>query len=117
MTMMGGVEVKGHNIYHRRGDTGYLDVSLFLGDERYDLRDGDSGLFTVKKKKDSSDAVYQKVMTEDGGFILEPEDTAGLEPGVYYYDVQITLSSGDVNTIAIGKYKLLGDITTGVMSA
>lgn len=114
--MIGNIEVKGRNIYHRRGDTGWLDVRLFMGDVPYDLRDGDSGLFTVKKRKDSDDVVYQKAMTEDGGFILLPEDTQGLEPGTYYYDVQITLASGEVSTIAIGKYKLLGDITTKVVT-
>lgn len=115
--IVGGVEVRGHNIYHRRGDTGCLDVRLFMGDESYELSDGDSGVFTVKKKKDSDEVVYQKAMTNDGGFILAPADTQGLKPGNYHYDVQITLADGTVNTIAIGKYKLLGDITTEVVTA
>lgn len=115
--MTGGVEVRGSTIYHRRGDTGYLDLSLFMGNEPYELRPGDSGLFTVKKKKDGEDIVYQKSLTDDGGFILLPEDTRGLKPGTYHYDVEITLASGEVVTIAIGKYKLLLDITTGVVSA
>jgi hypothetical protein len=114
--MMGNVEVRGSTIYHRRGDTGYLDVHLFMGDEPYDIQPGDTGLFTVKKKKASDDVVYQKEMTTDGGFILLPSDTAVLKPGTYYYDVEITLEDGEVSTIAIGKYKLLGDITTGVVS-
>ena len=110
--MIGGIEVKGSRIQHRRGDTGYLDVTLFMGDKTYELREGDTGLFTVKKKRDSEDVIFQKEMTEDGGFLLLPEDTKDLLPGTYYYDVEITLSSGDVCTIAIGKYKLLGDVTT-----
>lgn len=114
--MMGNIEVRGRNVYHRRGDTGWLDVMLFMGCQPYDLKAGDSGLFTVKKNKNSEDVLYQKVMTEDGGFLIEPEDTAGLKPGTYFYDVEITLSTGEVSTIAIGKYKLLGDITTGVVN-
>lgn len=111
-----GVTVSGNMIRHRRGDTGYLDVNLFIGDKPYELREGDTGLFTVKKKPDG-DMVLQKSMTEDGGFILMPEDTEGLKPGAYHYDVEITLSSGEVYTIAIGRYKLLEDITTKAVSA
>jgi hypothetical protein len=112
--MTGGIEVRGSNIYHRWGDTGRLNIHLLVGDTPYTLKDGDTGLFTVKKKKDDEAMVLQKEMA-DGVFTLLPEDTKGLRPGKYWYDMQITLSTGEVCTVAIGKYNLMGDVTTGVM--
>ena len=112
--MVGGIEVRGADIIHRRGDTGCLDVYLFMGDEPYELKPGDTGKFSVKKHITSTEYIFQKTLTEDGGFILEPSDTKDLKPGTYRYDVEITLATGEVVTIAIGKYKLLGDITREV---
>lgn len=112
--MTGGIEVRGSNIYHRRGDTGRLNVHLLVGDERYEWKDGDAGLFTVKKKRDDEAIVIQKELV-DGAFTVLPEDTKALKPGKYWYDMQITLSTGEVCTVAIGKYNLMGDVTTGVM--
>jgi hypothetical protein len=112
--MTGGVEVRGSAIYHRRGDTGCLNLSLFMGNAPYELKAGDSGLFTVKKKRDDEAIVLQKEMA-NGSFTLLPEDTRGLKPGKYWYDIQLTFSTGEVCTVAIGRYRLLGDVTTGVI--
>jgi hypothetical protein len=111
MAMIGGVEVKGGNIFHRRGDTGKLAVNLMVGDAPYVFQSGDTGLFTVKKRIGDDEIVFQKEMA-DGAFLLEPADTKDLVPGSYRYDMQVTLSSGEVYTVAMGKYKLLPDITT-----
>lgn len=112
--MTGGIEVRGSNIYHRRGDTGRLNIHLFVGDDVYALKAGDTGLLTVKKRRDDEAIVLQKEMA-DGAFTISPEDTKGLKPGKYWYDMQITLSTGEVCTVAIGRYNLMGDVTTGVM--
>lgn len=34
-----------------------------------------------------------------------------LEPGLYYYDVQVTFSNGDIKTLIIGTWKILNSIT------
>jgi hypothetical protein len=109
--MTGGIDVMGANIFHRRGDTGKLKVNLMIGDAPYVFKDGDNGLFTVKKRIGDEEIVLQKEMA-DGAFTLLPEDTKDLTPGSYRYDMQVTLSSGEVYTVAMGKYKLLPDITT-----
>lgn len=109
--MIGGIEVTGENIFHRRGDTGKLKVNLIIGDAPYVFQDGDTGLFTVKKRVGDDEIILQKEMS-DGAFILLPADTKDLTPGSYRYDMQVTLSSGEVYTVAMGKYKLLPDITT-----
>lgn len=111
MAMVGGIEVTGGNITHRRGDTGKLVVHLMVGDAPYVFHDGDTGLFTVKKRVGDDEIILQKEMS-DGAFILLPADTKDLTPGSYRYDVQVTLSSGEVYTVAMGKYRLLPDITT-----
>lgn len=112
--MVGGIEVRGSDIYHRRGDTGKLSISLLVGNTPYVWQDGDTGLLTLKKKKDDDAVVLQKEMAE-GAFSLLPEDTKGLKPGKYWYDVQVTLATGEVCTVALGRYNLLQDVTTGVV--
>lgn len=44
-------------------------------------------------------------------FVLRPEDTNGLNPGEYVYDIQVKKPSGDVLTVAMGKITVKADVT------
>ena len=110
--MTGGIDVQGSRIRHRRGDTGVLRLFLFLGDSAYTIKDTDKAVLTVKKNF-KSDAILQIPM-EESEFIFQPADTQGMKPGKYKYDVQVTLTTGEVVTVALGDYILLPDVTTEV---
>ena len=83
-----------------RGDTAEFDITVTYeedGEEKeYELQDEDVLTFTVKKNTKTSDVLIQKT----GNHItIEPDDTSELSYGKYKYDVQLTLSSGKVDTI------------------
>ena len=84
------IEVVGHTVKIHRGDAGSFRVT-FDGEDAPE--DGVQVLFSVKREK-RTDAVpiIQKTLTVSGKTVqadLSREDTAGLEPGTYYWDVCI----------------------------
>lgn len=70
--------------------------STFLGDERaiikkdIEITDGQTGVVTIR---------------------INPSDTENVKPGEYIYDFQITLPSGEVYTILLGEFEVIGDVT------
>lgn len=83
-----------------RGDTGKIDIDIANSEGEPYVRDqGDVVLFTVKAAPTDLQYVIQKTIDEDNTFTIEPEDTAKLNYGVYFYDVQITRADGSVCTI------------------
>lgn len=84
------------------GDSGRFDLKV----DEYELTEGDTVYFSVSSVKTSdkgrSAYLFQKRITEfeDGvcSISIEPEDTKG-KVGNYYYDIQITLANGYVDTV------------------
>lgn len=101
------------NLNMVRGDT------LAFGMELVDLnQDLDTCYFSCKK--DASDANYvfqkslgsgiEKVATNKYRIRVAPSDTAGIDIGNYYYDLQIGVN-GDIYTIIKGVLKIEREIT------
>lgn len=63
------------------------------------LGDNDTAVLTIKRDINDADAVLRLQMDSDGQFIFRPDDTAGMDCGKYCYDVQVTLSNGNVYTV------------------
>ena len=63
------------------------------------LTDDDAAVLTIKRDINDADVVLQLNMDSDGQFVFRPDDTAELECGRYCYDVQVTLSTGNVYTV------------------
>lgn len=79
------------------------DTASFNFDlDNYELVDGDKVIFTVASSLESSNPVLQKKITKfsDGSaeIILEPEDT-DIQNGKYFYDIQVELNNGIVDTV------------------
>lgn len=82
-----------------RGDTLRLEITITdQNDENYELQPDDILEFTVKKTTVSEDVLIKKRITGTQ-FVISHEDTKSLNYGTYYYDVQLTQSSGDVTTV------------------
>ena len=103
-----------------RGDT----LRLSIGDiktadgEDYILSDTDVIYLDVKKSAADRTAVFSKSATSadyvDGvlPFTILPEDTAGLSPGDYFFDVRLFMDEDNIYTIVpMSKLKIVRNVT------
>ena len=82
--------------YVKTKDTDIVDGKEYYYKAAYEMQEGDSLIFTVKKSENDKDSLIQKI----GPYIhLEPEDTELLAYGRYRYDVQFTDANGFVDTV------------------
>ena len=101
----------------RRGDTKFLKFQRKNKDKEVILEQAEKLYFTVKKSFRTKEALFQKTIEdmsfdEDGTyhFVIEPEDTDGLEYGMCKYDVQVE-HDGVKSTIAIGDFEIKEEVT------
>ena len=81
-----------------KGDNAQLVIQLYdrYGKERK-IFDDDVITLSVCKKKNSNIVISKQA---DKGIIeFEPEDTANLAVGQYYYDIQLTTFGGKIYTV------------------
>lgn len=105
----------------------YTNLSMVKGDtlsfgiEIEGVDELENAFFSCKANKGDEDYIFQKSLN-DGVFKIEngkygirvaPQDTEGIEAGIYYYDLQIQVNL-DVFTVLIGRLEIVQDITTGV---
>ena len=103
------------NITMVRGDT--VAFNVFVYDSEHLPVMVDEAYFTCKKNV-NSDATFQKTLNsgiaqEDDGCMIvriDPLDTAGVDTGNYYYDMQIVIGD-DVFTLMIGTLTIGFDVT------
>lgn len=88
---------KGYNITMTRGDTFARTLSLKRNGETYTPNEGDVITFTLAKCYKGSrgyEALIQKTIDPTTLLLLiDAEDTAGLEYGRYFYDLQIVYAT------------------------
>lgn len=104
--------ISDNNITIVKKDTGSITVTL----DNHTLEDGDIVYFTVAEELESPNPIISKKITEfdDEGaanISLSVDDT-NIDEGTYYYDIQVNLADGTVDTI-IGpaKFKIVGGVT------
>ncbi len=107
------------NLRMVRGDTLAFAVEIEFDENPQNLG---TAYFTCKQDYDDATYLFQKSLgqgiervKQEGNSIfyrvrIAPQDTSGLDIGVYYYDLQIGLNS-DIYTILRGSLKLDGDVT------
>lgn len=102
-----------------RGDTFKKTLNFTSNGSPLDIT-GSTVFFTIKKNPNSLDTealVQQKVTTHTNPTQGVTEiNVSGAEMGVldvesYWYDIQVTLSNGDVATVLRGKFVVLVDVT------
>lgn len=105
-----------------RGDT--LETTLTFtdaDDNVIDITDW-TIFFTVKKEEyltddDDSEAEISKSETITDGtsgqytLTIDPEDTEEVDPGLYVYDIQIKKDDGSIQTVVIGNFEIIQDVT------
>ena len=92
--------IDGTEITLTRGDTFKTVITINNHDsEVYQPQEGDVVRFAMKKKyKDEKPLLVKILDNEDLLLELTPEDTKSLNFGDYVYDIEITLSNGEVYT-------------------
>ena len=103
-----------------RGDTHTITLNVRGVSGPLNLTDS-TVLFTVNKSKapaDDTSAVIMKTVTvhddpTNGLTIIKlaPEDTKDIEPGNYWYDIQIKASNGDISSLPKARFEVVSDIT------
>ena len=104
------MKLNGINISMVRGDSESLTVTCSTP-----FSAGDTVYLTVREDAES-DIAMQKIVTEfpDGKavFIIEPDDTEGLDFGNYVYDIQVTWAGGVVKTlVGPARWRLTEEVT------
>ena len=101
---------KFNNIEIIRGDTAIIDLEL----ENHKIVNGDTVHFSIKHNKYDSEAIlnkqFEKINNNTLKLFLTKEDTK-LEPGTYDYDIECRLDCELIDTIFLGKFKVIGDVT------
>lgn len=99
-----------------KGDSGYITVTLTdLQEQGITLREDDVVRCQVRAEQGALIIDGEAKKTEDGGLIwrIAPEDTKGIDPGEYVWDMQLELpDSDDVFTfVPLSNFELLEEST------
>lgn len=101
-------KVIGSNIYHTRGDTARLNVTIQYEDGEEVT--GYTAMFSVKKKLKDEEYLFQQEVT-DGVIVITHDMTKNLPFGDYVYDIEVHTAEGEVQTIGPAEYHLTADVT------
>ena len=100
-----------------RGDTAKFKFQRLDGDGQVITTTPDYLYFTVKESSNKLKYVFQKTLDDmtvdsDGTyhFVVEPENTNGLQYGNYAYDIEV-ITDGVKTTIAYGTFNILPEVT------
>lgn len=97
--------VDNNNIVITKGDSGSFTVELKNSDgSEYRVNEGDSVIFTVKRKKEA----YAPILLEKHGteIVFAKEDTEGIPSGKYVYDIMLSKSAGERYTAVEGLFEI-----------
>lgn len=107
------LQVKDNNIYLTRGDYAELELKLITPSGKgYILQEGETAVFSVRRKPLQDDLVPPLVKKEFSGNILtiETEDTKFFKYGKYLWDIQVANILGQINTVAFGHLILMKEV-------
>lgn len=95
-----------------RGDSLFLEFKLTKDGEPYTPEAGSSCRFAMKKAYTDADVILEKnIPIESMILSLAPADTKTQQmKATFVYDVQLTDSSGNVETFVKGKFKLTEEV-------
>lgn len=90
--------IQGKKIKMTRGDTIVAPIEIMNQDGTpYEMQPGDSVRFKMRGEDEDSEPIITKDVTS-GTLTIAHEDTASLDTGSYFFDVQMTFASGSVDT-------------------
>lgn len=101
-------KINSNNIMLIRGNSFSCGITMQEGNEPYTPDEGDEIIFTMKKSALDDNAVLTKnIDIQSKVLAFAPEDTEGLEYGLYAIAVTLTKASGWVDTFITGQLALV----------
>lgn len=107
--------VDGTNLSMTRGDSESISVVV----QGHELKAGDLVEMTVRRTVNSKVVVYKRVAEfADNAAVISilPEDTSGLNPAEYVYDIQLTYDGAVKTIIKPSKFTITPEVTYGTNS-
>lgn len=90
--------IKGKRITLTRGDTLVAEIAISNPDGTpYEMQAGDSVRFKMRADAEDTAAIVTKDVTA-GTLTIAHADTASLDTGTYFFDVEMTFANGTVDT-------------------
>lgn len=86
-----------NRIYLSRGDSCTIGIDIIDDEgEPYTPQAGEQIIFSLKKSTDQCKIIFQKIFTNDDGFVisLDESDTIDITFGYYIYDVVLAAEDG-----------------------
>lgn len=105
--------VDGNKITLTRGDTFKAHITIYNPDgSEYETNEGDKVRFAMKKNYDDEEPLLNiDIPTDSMTLIIEAGVTKPFEFGDYVYDIELTKSTGEVDTfITKAKLKLTEEV-------
>lgn len=91
--------IKGKRITLTRGDTLVTPIGINYKDGApYELQDGDTVRFMARPMAEDSNPIITKDVTS-GTLSIAHADTASLDTGDYFFDVELTYANGMIETV------------------
>lgn len=104
-------ELKNEKIIMTRGDTGIINLKLTGPDGKpYEMSEAEYIIFSVKKNLKDDKTILRKKSSR-ASIIFEHEDTNNIEPGNYFYDIELNLAMNQVHTIGPNKFIVKYDVS------
>lgn len=102
--------INGNNITLTKGDTLRCQVNITQDGEPYELQEGDSVVFAMKRNFLSDTVLLSKTLPSSLLLILNPEDTKQMQTGDYVFELEMTFANNDVDTFVQGKFSLTPEV-------
>ena len=106
-------KIKKSVIFLTRGDSLWAQLELYDKDGNPYVPDpADKIRFAFNDELNMDDPIFTKVIPNDTLLLkIDPEDTKSLEVGDYWYDIEITMSNGFVDTfIPPSRFKVTDEV-------
>lgn len=103
---------KFNNLEIVKGDNAVLQLDLL----NHRFQDGDRVTFSVKQNKYDTNYVmniesYSNVDNYAKFFITDKH--TNINPGHYFFDIEVRTKDGRIDTVILGKFRVIGDVTNG----
>lgn len=101
---------KFNNLEIIKGDNAIFQLDLL----NYAFEEGDIVTFSVKRNKYENDYLINIQSYNNSNNIAKffiSEELSNIDPGHYFYDIELKSFDGMIDTVILAKFRVIGDVT------